>query len=123
MVREVLSPFARRLALALPLALPACAQTMTTPPRLTSPGAAAAQPLTGQTEDAATPRNQCNATPAKGAIGQQATRELLAQARALAGARLLRVVGPDEMVTQEYNASRLTVLLDERGVVAEVRCG
>ncbi len=119
MVREVLSPFARRLALALPLALPACAQTMTTPPR-PQPQAA---PLTGQTEDAATPRNQCNATPAQGAIGKKATRELLAQARALAGARILRVVGPDEMVTQEYNASRLTVLLDERDVVAEVRCG
>lgn len=86
---------------------------MTTPP----------QPLTGQTEDAATPRNQCNAAPAKAIIGKKATRELLAQARSLAGARILRVVGPDEMITQEYNASRLTVLLDEQGMVAEVRCG
>ena len=119
MVREVLTRLARQLVLALPLALPACAQTMTTPPR----PQATTPPLTGQTEDAATPRNRCDAAPAKAAIGKKATRELLDQARVLAGARLLRVVGPDEMVTQEYNASRLTVLLDEKGVIAEVRCG
>ena len=56
-------------------------------------------------------------------VGQRATRELLEDARAQASARLLRVVGADEMITQEYNASRLTVLLSERGTVAEVRCG
>ena len=33
------------------------------------------------------------------------------------------MTGADEMITQEYNASRLTVLLSERGTVAEVRCG
>lgn len=82
-----------------------------------------APPLTGQTEDAATPRNRCHAAPAQGQVGKKATRALLDQARTLAGARILRVIGPDEMVTQEYNASRLTVLLDERGVIAEVRCG
>ena len=122
MVREVLTLLSRRLrrlALALPLALPACAQTMNAPPRPEP----ASQPLTGQTEDAATPRNRCNAAPARGQVGKKATRALLEQARELAGARVLRVVGPDEMVTQEYNASRLTVLLDDKGVIAEVRCG
>lgn len=110
MVREILS----LLALGSLLLLPACAQTMTTPP---------APPLMGQTEHAATPHNRCNAAPARVIAGKKATRELLEQARVLAGARLLRVVGHDEMVTQEFNASRLTVLLDEKGVVAEVNCG
>lgn len=93
------------------LALPACAQ-----------GPAA--PLTGQREDSATPRNACQATPAvKAIVGRRATPELLENARAQAGARLLRVVGPDEMVTQEFNASRLTVLLDAQGRVAQASCG
>ncbi len=92
---------------------------MTAPP----PPGSAAQPLAGQTEDASAPRNRCNAAPAQGHIGKKATHALLDQARAQAGARLLRVVGPDKMVTQEYNASRLTVLLDEKGLVAEIRCG
>jgi hypothetical protein len=79
--------------------------------------------LTGQREDPSTPRNRCQAAPAQGLVGQRATRERLEQARMLAGARLLRVIGADEMVTQEFNASRLTVLLDAQGVVAEIRCG
>lgn len=124
MVGKDLTSLARRLVVALPLVLPACAQTMTTPPRPTPPQTPAqAQPLTGQTEDAATPRNRCNAAPAQGQVGRKATRDVLEQARVQAGARILRVVGPDEMVTQEYNASRLTVLLDDKGLVAEVRCG
>ncbi len=92
---------------------------MTTSPR---PGPSA-QPLSGQTEDASTPRNRCNAAAVQGQVGKQATSPVLEQARAMASARLLRVIGPGEMVTQEYNASRLTVLLDEKGVIAEVRCG
>ena len=92
---------------------------MKPPPRPEPP----AQALTGQTEDADTPRNGCRAAPAQAQVGKKATRALLDQARVLAGARILRVVGPDEMITQEYNASRLTILLDGQGVIAEVRCG
>jgi len=94
------------------LALPACAQ-----------GPAPVAP-TGQTQHPATPANACRMTPSVRAIvGQRATRELLEDARARAGARILRVIGHDQMVTQEFNDSRLSVLLDAQGRVAEVSCG
>lgn len=110
MVREALN----LLALGSLLALPACAQPV--PPSPTPP-------LTGQTEHAATPPNRCDAAAARPLVRRKATRELLEQARLRAGARLLRVVGHDDIVTQEFNASRLTVLLDEAGTIAEIRCG
>lgn len=80
-------------------------------------------PLTGQTEHAATPPNRCDAVGAKPLVGRKATRELLEQARLAARARILRVVGHDDIVTQEFNASRLTVVLDPAGMMAEIRCG
>lgn len=102
------------LALGSLLALSACAQSM--PPSSTPP-------LTGQTEHAATPLNRCDAAAVKPLVGRKATRDLLEQARLRAGARILRVVGHDDIVTQEFDASRLTVLLDEAGAIAEIRCG
>ena len=56
-------------------------------------------------------------------MGRAATRELLEQARQQAGARILRVIGHDQMVTQEFNTSRLSVLLDAQGRIAQVNCG
>ncbi|MFD0669603.1 I78 family peptidase inhibitor [Ramlibacter sp. MAHUQ-53] len=112
MGRQVLNLVAWGLA----LALPACAQAPSSGPQPAS--------LTGQTVHAATPPNRCEAGPAvKAIVGQRATRELLEQARARAGARILRVIGHDQMVTQEFNDSRLSVLLDAQGRVAEVSCG
>lgn len=105
MVRKVLTRRTSLWAIALPLALPACAQTVTSP--------ASPPPASGR----------CHAAPAQGLVGKKATREMLEQARIQAGARIVRMVAHDEIITQEYNASRLTVLLDERGTVAEVRCG
>ncbi len=113
MVGQVLTLAAWGLA----LALPACAQ---------APGGPAPDPasLAGQTEHAGTPPNRCHAGLAvKALVGRRATRELLEQARQQAGARLLRVIGPDQMVTQEFNASRLSVLLDAQGRIAQVNCG
>lgn len=113
MVREALS----LLALGSLLALPACAQPV---PPMPTP---ALTGQTGQTEHAATPPDRCDAAAAQPLVGRKATRESLEQARLRAGARILRVVGRNDIVTQEFNASRLTVLLDEAGAIAEIRCG
>lgn len=113
MVGQVLT----RAAWGVVLALPACAQAPA------SPAPDAASPV-GQTVHATTPPNGCQAGPAvKALVGQRATREVLEQARQQAGARLLRVIGHDQMVTQEFNASRLSVLLDAQGRIAEIGCG
>jgi len=109
---QVLRPGLALLTLAAALGLPACAQAPQTPAM-----------RTGQTEHPDTPRNGCHLRGVTPITGRQATPELLETARRQAGARLLRVVGHDEMVTQEYNASRLTVLLDAQGRVAMVSCG
>lgn len=65
----------------------------------------------------------CNAEPAQGAVGQPASPQRAETARQLAGAQTVRVIGHDDMVTKEYDTSRLNLQLDERGRVVRVYCG
>lgn len=65
----------------------------------------------------------CEASGATWAVGQHATDRVVERARLAAGAETARVVRPDEAVTMEFNAQRLNLEVDERGVVQDVRCG
>lgn len=56
-------------------------------------------------------------------VGQSVTAALLDKARSDAGAEYVRTLKPGQMVTLEFNASRLNVDLDANGVVRDVRCG
>jgi hypothetical protein len=91
-------------ALALALALGAC---IPAPPQSAPPP----------------PSGQCDAAPAAGLVGREATAELVAEARRLSGARQARVIRPGQMVTMEYSADRLNLYLDDRNRVERLACG
>ena len=76
-------------------------------------------PMPGSTDAV----EQCDADAARGVIGQQATEEVVEQARQAAGAQLVRTLAPGQMVTMEYHFSRLNLHVDEANVIVDVRCG
>ena len=65
----------------------------------------------------------CDADKAKFAVGQPATPQLEAEARARAGARSVRTLKPNQAFTLEFNAGRLNLVVDTRTRVTAVRCG
>ena len=65
----------------------------------------------------------CNAAAAGFAMGQKATPELVEQARAKAGARNVRLLKPDDMVTLEYRSDRLNLNADDNAVITRINCG
>ncbi|UUZ73263.1 starvation-inducible protein [Polaromonas sp. P1(28)-8] len=96
-------------ALLLPVLLAACAEA----PR------AAGSPEPPPT--AVSPR--CNAAPAQFAVGRTADAALAEEARIRSGARTVRVLRPNEVVTMEFNAERLNLAVDQAGRVIRVNCG
>jgi hypothetical protein len=65
----------------------------------------------------------CDANAASWAIGEDAGSDVLDRAASAAGARLLRVIRPGEVVTMEFNAERLTFDVDGSGRISGIRCG
>lgn len=65
----------------------------------------------------------CNADNVQSLVGQQATEEVVEQARIDAGAQTARTLRPDQAVTMEYREGRLNVDVDENGVITGLRCG
>ena len=80
-----------------------------------------------QTPDPAQPaaigEGQCDAAKAQHLIGREGTESLGAEAMKLAGAGLWRFLRPGQIVTMEYRADRLNVVLDAQGKVEAIRCG
>lgn len=67
--------------------------------------------------------NQCREDAAKFAVGKAADAKLAEEARVKAGAVRVRVVRPGQMVTMEFDPSRLTLDVDAAGRVVSARCG
>lgn len=65
----------------------------------------------------------CQAEPAQAAVGQVATASVVEQARQRAGAQSARVLRPGQVVTMEFDATRLNLDVDAQGRVLRVRCG
>jgi len=65
----------------------------------------------------------CDHTKAQRVIGQPASNDLLERARNDAGARIARFLRPNDVITLEYFAWRLNVLLDGRHFVRSMYCG
>ena len=65
----------------------------------------------------------CNAAAVRDLVGKQASPALLDQARRDSGAEVARLLRPDDVVTLEYNARRLTLSTDEKGVIRHLGCG
>ena len=90
--------------------------TTTTP---TAPPPAASAP--SKPEPALT--EQCQLLPVADLIGQLADAALLEQARIDSGSTQVRVIGPNQMVTQDFHSRRLNVYIDERNVITKLGCG
>ena len=65
----------------------------------------------------------CDAEAARRYIGQEATPDVVAQARQASGASGARTLKPGQMVTMEYNAGRLNLDVDTANLITDVRCG
>jgi hypothetical protein len=105
------------------LVLGACTTTQSDADVDTDAAAAATAATTGNT--AATPPMQpgCNAEAARSVVGQIATAATVEQARSAAGAESARTLKPGQMVTMEFNASRLNIDVDAGNTISNVRCG
>lgn len=103
------------------LALVACAQPATTepaPPTVASPTLPYAPPPPMIDE-----REACNADAAQSLLGQPATQANAERARQLAGAKTVRLLRFDAVVTMEYMYGRLNVVFDAGNRIQAVRCG
>jgi hypothetical protein len=64
----------------------------------------------------------CSAGPAQGLVGRQRSDTVGADALRLSGARTLRWIGPDSVITQDLRSDRINVDVDARGRVTGLRC-
>jgi Peptidase inhibitor I78 family len=69
------------------------------------------------------PVPECHADGAKFAIGKIVTPALEAAARERSDAQLSRILKPKQMVTMEFDANRLNLVVDGHNKVTAVRCG
>lgn len=65
----------------------------------------------------------CTAEPAQGLIGRNASEAVVKQAMTASGAKSVRVIPHDGMVTMDYRGDRLNIQLDERGNIVAITCG
>lgn len=65
----------------------------------------------------------CDAAKAQFAVGQTYSDALAEQARAAAGAKIVRQLLPGQAVTMEFRADRLNLESGDGGRVVSVRCG
>lgn len=65
---------------------------------------------------------QCPA-PAQSFVGKDSTASVIEAARVQSGAHMARVLRPGQMITKEYNAQRLNLVVDDNGRITAVRCG
>ena len=85
--------------------------------------ACSSTPATGQAPDPAPVAGRCNAAPAQFAVSRNADATLENEARTRAGAKTVRVLKPNQIVTMEFNAERLNLSVDDAGRVTRVACG
>ena len=80
-------------------------------------------PATGQTSEPVPVSGRCNAAPAQFAMGRTVDAALENEARTRAGAKTVRTLRPNQVVTMEFNAERLSLTVDDAGRVTRVSCG
>lgn len=86
-------------------------------------GCAAPLPPSGGPAPAPPTVGGCQAEPAQSVVGQVATASVVEEARQRAGARSARVIRPGQVVTMEFDATRLNLDVDAQSRVVRVRCG
>ncbi len=66
---------------------------------------------------------RCNAAPAQFVMGRVADAALENEARTRSGAKIARVLRPNQIVTMEFSAERLNLTVDQADRVTRVNCG
>ncbi|MCO5111557.1 MAG: I78 family peptidase inhibitor [Burkholderiaceae bacterium] len=84
-------------------------------------GCASPGPATGPT--GAPLGGTCNAGPAQSAVGKSSTAKVVEAARVSAGALMVRILRPGQMVTKEFDPERLNLEVDAAGRIIAARCG
>ena len=69
------------------------------------------------------PAQQCVAEPARWAIGQAATAEVVERIRVDTGSKVARVLHPGDVITMEYSYQRVNVKVNERNAIIGITCG
>ena len=114
-------PMFRPLALCAVLGLGACSSPASDPQAGAAPPPA---PPPTQVSSGQAPRNQCAAEAAQQWVGQAYAPALLDEALRASGADVARVLRADSMITKEYQAGRLNLVLDASGQrIARAYCG
>ncbi len=67
--------------------------------------------------------NACNAEAVRNLIGKTATPALLEEAKSRSGADTARILGPDDIVTLEYDSRRLNINTDAGMTIERISCG
>jgi len=83
--------------------------------------AAAAEPAPVVAESA--DAGSCDPLQAQWVVGKLVGEKEAEQARKDAGAKTVRILKPGQVVTMEFNAGRLNIDVDEKGIGVAARCG
>lgn len=65
----------------------------------------------------------CRVEPALALIGRPDTPDNRRRALELSDSGMLRVLRPGDGATADYQTGRVNLILDDRGLIAEIRCG
>nr|WP_315847360.1 I78 family peptidase inhibitor [uncultured Achromobacter sp.] len=71
----------------------------------------------------ATGGKTCDAAALQSQIGQKATQSVMEDLRTRSGSSTARILRPGQLVTMEYNATRLNLIVDDKDVMTAIRCG
>ena len=69
------------------------------------------------------PVQQCVTEPARWAIGQAATADVVERIRVDTGSAVARVLHPAEVITMEYSFQRVNVKVNDRNAIIGITCG
>ncbi len=65
----------------------------------------------------------CSAEAAQGYVGKKADRSVVESAIKASGAKSVRVIEPDMMVTMDFRSDRLNIRVDAAGKITTITCG
>ena len=68
-------------------------------------------------------QKQCNADPVQYAVGQQYTPELGEKVKEISGSSVVRTLAPGQVVTMEFRLDRVSIHIDDKGIITRVTCG
>ena len=65
----------------------------------------------------------CDAASAQSLVGQSASSKVADQAQRISGAGMVRWLLPGQVITMEFRADRLNLVLDGQNRIQAIRCG